>query len=138
MFYYWRIDSVVPAFMAYAAAALVAALIFREPSRDLPAAHVGLKASFITGRNFIILGAFITMSEVLNQLSGYIFISWLNNEAGADTTGYFQSGYTIMNRYAGLVFTAIGMELYPRLASVAGSPMRTSTFVSHEIRIILS
>lgn len=137
MFYYWRIDSVVPAFMAYAAAALVAALIFREPSRDLPAAHVGLKASFITGRSFIILGAFITMSEVLNQLSGYIFISWLNNEAGADTTGYFQSGYTIMNRYAGLVFTAIGMELYPRLASVAGSPMRTSTFVSHEIRIIL-
>lgn len=137
MFYFWRIDSVVPSFIAYAAAATIAAVIFREPRHELPSVNAGWKETFLTGRNFIVLGTFITLSEVLNQLSGYIFISWLNNEAGAETTGYFQSGYTIINRYAGLIFTAIGMELYPRLATVAGSPMRTATFVSHEIRIIL-
>lgn len=137
MFYIWRIDSVVPSIIAYAAAATIASTIFREPRSSRPTVHVSWKDSFLSGRNFIILGAFITLSEVLNQLSGYVFISWLNNEAGEAVTGCFQSGYTIINRYAGLIFTAIGLELYPRLASVTRSPRRTSTFVSHEIRIVL-
>lgn len=55
-----------------------------------------------------------------------------------ETTGYYNAGFTIVNRYVGLVFTAIAMEYFPRLASAVGSPKRTGVFVSNQIYIALT
>ncbi len=62
---------------------------------------------------------------------------WLNHYGGKDAVGIYQSGYTLVNSYVGMIFTAIAMEYYPRLSSVAGSSMRTEIVVSHEIKTAL-
>ena len=49
--------------------------------------------------------------------------------------GFYQAGYTLVDKYAGLVFVALGYEYYPRLARVAGSSMRLRVFVSNQINL---
>ena len=135
MYYYFRLDSILPSVIVYSAAALAAAQIFRERVTDK--SPISASETLNVGRKFLTLGFFITISDILNQLAVYIFVSWMNINAGEAIVGLYQAGNTLFNRYVGLVFTAIAMEYYPRLTAVVTSRQRVSTFVSHEIKISL-
>ena len=67
----------------------------------------------------------------------YAFMAYLNRTADTSMVGYYQAGYSLVNKYVGLIFAAIAMEYYPRLAQVIKSRQRTSIFVSHEIMLIV-
>ena len=52
--------------------------------------------------------------------------------------GIYQAGYTLINKYTGLILTALGMEYYPRLSRVADSRLRLRAFVSQEINVAIA
>ena len=82
------------------------------------------------------LGIFITITTFATNAVSYIFMSYLNRKAGMDTAGYYQAGFTLVNRYAGIILAAIGMEYLPRLSQVSTHPHRTALFLSHEVLLI--
>ncbi len=136
MFYYWRIDSIVPSILVYSIVTTVFTFIYRE--REVRGAcDVSTKETFEKGGSFILLGVYMTISAFSAMLVSYIFLAYLNQTADTYTVGYYQAGYTLVNKYVGLVFAAIGMEFYPRLARVSNQPKRLSAFVSHEMTISL-
>lgn len=135
MFYWLRERSVVPSIVAYAACNLVAAWLLRN--RDLPAVHVTSRETIAMGSSFVKLGIYMTIGTFASIVSGYAFNAWLNHAAGTGEVGFYQAGYTLINRYTGLLFTALGMEYYPRLARVAGSRLRLRVFVSQEVNIAM-
>lgn len=92
---------------------------------------------FAEGKEFILLGIFMTISVFIAIAVNYIFMIYLNFAAGIAEVGEYQAGYTIVTKYLGLIFTAIGLEFYPRLSKVQHSRSRMSTFVAHEIKIAL-
>ena len=119
MFYYLGEDSVVPSIIAYAAGCLIFAWIFRD--KDHAAAPLTHRQTFAIGKDFVKLGIYMTAGLFITTLMGYVFNAWLNNVASTAEVGYYQAGYTLVNKYTGLVLTALGMEYYPRLARVATS-----------------
>lgn len=136
MFYFWGIDSIVPAVLTYFVMTTVMTFVFRnKPERPLPT--VSLRETVSTGRGFVILGFYMMLSIFVCMLVFYVFVAYLNNRADVETVGHYQAGYTLVNRYVGLVFTAIAMEYFPRLSRVAKSKRRTELFVSHEMAIAL-
>lgn len=136
MFYFWRMDSVVPSIIAYAAAVAAAAWMWRD--RTLPAVKLAAAKAWQVGRQFIIMGAYMTGGAVATTVAGYVLVSWLNGAAGLDATGIYQSANIIVNKYAGVVLTALGMEFYPRLAGVAHSRLRTRVHVSQELNVAVT
>ena len=58
--------------------------------------------------------------------------------AGTEAVGFYQAGYTLINKYTGLILTALGMEYYPRLSKVANSRLRLRAFVSQEINVAIA
>ena len=85
----------------------------------------------------MILGIYLTVSAIVTNLASYLFMSYLNHVGDTEVVGHYQAGFTLVNKYVGLIFTAIAMEYYPRLSQVGVSKRRTSTFVSHEMSIAL-
>lgn len=135
LFYYLREDSVLPSIVAYAVANAAFALILRN--KEYPSVKVSRNETVTMGREFVKLGVFMTIGNFVTILATYIFNAWLNNRAGTGEVGLYQAGYTLINKYTGLILTALGMEYYPRLARVAGSRMKLRAFVSQEINIAL-
>lgn len=135
MFYYWGIDSIIPSIIVYAIITLLGTFFFRE--RNKPLSNVDYKTTFNEGKGFVVLGFYMTISSFVVLLSSYIFMSYLNSHSGTDMVGYYQAGFTLVSKYVGLVFVAISVEYYPRLAKVIHSANRTKIFVSHEISIVL-
>lgn len=136
MFYFWGIDSVIPALVTYSLATTLAVMTQRVNIKK-PRPYVSVNDTLKKGQSFIYLGIFLTISTIVSHLVSFLFIIYLNNVGDTTIVGHYQAGFTIVNRYMGIIFTAIIMEYYPRLSQVKDSQNRTSTFVSHEISIML-
>ena len=133
MFYFLREDSVLPSIIVYALCVMAAALFTKD--KEFSKAKVTSRETVSMGADFIKLGVFMTLGSFVAMLASYIFVSWLNITSGKETVGFYQAGYTLVDKYAGLVFVALGYEYYPRLARVAGSSMRLRVFVSNQINL---
>lgn len=136
LFYFLRINSILPSLLAYSISTALAVIFYRVRDVKSPS-PVSYHQTWTQGKSFIVLGGYMTVSAFIGQLLNYIFIAWLNTRGGDVAVGHYQAGYTLINRYVGLIFTALAMEYYPRLTSVADSRFRTSVFVSHETSLIM-
>ncbi len=136
LFYLLRERSILPSIIAYATALAVFAWVFR--SREYPVVHVDRRESFDMGKGFVRLGIFMTLGNFAGILASYAFNAWLNVNAGTEAVGFYQAGYTLINKYTGLILTALGMEYYPRLSRVAHSRIRLRAFVSQEINVSIA
>lgn len=136
MYRIWGEASIVPSIVVYNVAMFMTVMLMRDRA-PRPQEPVTWRRTVADGRGFAVLGAYMTVSTFVTYLMSYAFMSYLNVWADADTLGYYQSGYTLVNRYVGLVFTAIAVEYYPRLSRSIGSDRRTGTIVSHELTIVM-
>ena len=136
LFYFLRERSILPSIIAYAVALASFAWVFRN--REFPHVEMTRHETFEMGKGFVKLGIYMTLGNFASILASYAFNAWLNVNAGTDTVGYYQAGYTLINKYTGLILTALGMEYYPRLAKVAESRMRLRAFVSQEINVAIA
>ncbi len=136
LFYLLRERSILPSILAYALALAAFAWFFRN--KDYAMAKVDRNETYEMGKGFVRLGIFMTLGNFASILASYAFNAWLNIHAGTEAVGYYQAGYTLINKYTGLILTALGMEYYPRLARVANSRLRLRAFVSQEINVAIA
>lgn len=71
------------------------------------------------------------------NLGCYLFLVYLNRTADTATVGYFQSGFTLINRYVGLVFAALMVDFFPRLSMSQRSRRAMSVTVCQELSVIM-
>lgn len=136
LFYYLRERSILPSIIAYALCCAIAAGFIRNRNNS-PKVSLSRHDVAKTGIGFIKLGIYMTAGTFVTMLAGYAFTAWLNYKSGTGEVGFYQAGYTLITKYTGLVFTALGMEFYPRLSRIASSKIRLRAFVSQEINVSL-
>ena len=134
MFRWMGDNSVIYSIVAYAAAILFFLLIGRPAETYSPSPT---KTDLKEGRKMVSLGAFMAIATFTTSLTQILFLSYLNREASPEMVGYYQGGATIVIRYTAVVFTAVGVEFYPRLAAHYLSRRKISVFVSHEISLLI-
>lgn len=137
MYYYMGEASVVPSILVYAIANVVSVWVLRCRDYDGKAPRLTAGETAHGGLDFFKFGFFITLSVFSTLLVSYIFMAYLNHRADLDTVGHYQAGYSMVNRYSALFFSAIGMEYYPRLSGVAQSNRRIDVFVTQQSAITL-
>lgn len=136
MYYFWGIDSVVPSLLAYVVVTWLCRGLYREKVAR-PDHPLTPRETFVAGKGFAMLGVYMTVTVFASNAVSYVFMSYLNREAGTDTAGLYQAGFTLVNRYVGLVLAAVGMEYLPRLSEVSRSPRRIEIFLTHETILLM-
>lgn len=140
MFYLWGDIAVTGSIIAYAVAMCVASRWYRlkikRPSSDIGA--ISLRQVWQEGKSFARLGICMAIAAFITSLAHTIFIGILNSISSTEAVGLVQAGDTIVVRYIGLIFTAIGMEFYPRAAANHQHNTRLQVFVNHEISLLLT
>lgn len=136
VFYYLRDNAVIISIIVYSAFMLLFAYLFRQRS-DGTKISVTWGDTMSKGKEFVKLGVYMSIAAFITNVSHLAFMAYLNRGVSTEEVGLFQAGYTLVIRYAGLIFTAVGMEFYPRLAANNHSPRRINLFVSHEITLLL-
>ena len=136
MFYFWRLDSIVPSIIAYAVCSWIALGLYREKVAVPEIEDMRLRRNLEMGKKLVTFGMYLTVMGVVNYGVTYLFLAYLNMVADETVVGYYQAGVTLVNRYGSLVFAALSMEYLPRLSAHSHSLRRTELMVSNQLFII--
>lgn len=128
MLYYFRINGILPVIIIHSVIIASMLWLFRYRARSTSQKARQTKSE----RNnlwiqFARLGIFISLASAVTMGANYLLLSYINHTDGAGSMGLCQAGYSMSVRYVGIVFTAMAMEYYPRIAGVRGARSDTST-----------
>lgn len=134
LYYFMGIDGIVPSLILYAVATWIVTFFYRE--RHIAKSQLTMQQTLLQGREMVTLGVFMTVSSFITTLFSYIFAAYLNARSGEAVVGFYQAGFTLMNKYVGLIFTAMAMEYYPRLSSVTKDNAQLSHYVGKQVEMM--
>lgn len=137
MFRWLGLRSVPLSFIVYSVAIWGFTLYWRYKPPIRPKSP-GLRQLWNEGKGFVRLGILMSMATFLTSISRLIFVAILTRSSSLDVTGLFQAGDTLVSRYIGLIFSAIGMEFFPRIVGSIKSRHRTSVYMNHEVTLLLT
>ena len=112
---------------------------WRSPiSSAMPSKPISARQTWREGMGFVRLGVYMSLGMGVGFLADYIFVSYLNITASTSEVGYYQAGYNIVNRYADMLFAAMAMDFYPRLARYWGHKRGVEVVFTKQLNITLS
>lgn len=87
-----------------------------------------LKALFKLGLSFSVSGVIAVTMTYLSRI-------YITNNFDLDTVGVYQSSWTISNLYVGMILSAMGVDLMPRLMKIIGDNKSLNTAINEQMEL---
>ncbi|MCF6130695.1 O-antigen translocase [Flavobacterium wongokense] len=136
LYYYLKIDGIIPSIVGSSLIAMLIALIFRQKIR-IGSVALSNKEVFSEGRHLIILGFSLSFIGLLTTLSSYLLQVFISNFKNVTEVGFYTAGFTILNTYVGVIFTAMATDYYPRLAKICNDNSLVKKLVKEQSEIAI-
>lgn len=136
LYYWFGVKGVVPVLILTAVTALLLTWYYSRRV-NIAREKVTVKQAFQGGQIMMKMGLAMTLSNILTMSISYLLRWFIRYNGGIDDVGLFTAGFTIINTYTGLVFTAMATDYYPRLAAVSNNNEKGNTIVNQQIEIAL-
>lgn len=131
--YRWLgLGGIAPSIVVYSVALWVPLAIHGRGLDRSAGRSLGLRQTVARGAEFMKVGFYLTLSSILGYLVSYVFLIFLDREGTEMTLGIYQAGYTMLWRYAAMIFVSVTYEYYPRLTRVSAFPRRMQAMVNHQ------
>ena len=129
------VGGIIPVITLTALAAL--GVTARFSLRLYPLSLRGARRTLGEGTDMVRLGLAFIMSGVFGSGAEMIVRSFLNTAGGLDTVGLYNAGYILTVTYAGMVFTAMETDYFPRLSAVNHDTEAVNTAANRQIEVTL-
>jgi O-antigen/teichoic acid export membrane protein len=134
LFYFLRSEGIVLSIIIAAALAVICTTYFSRKIETVKVS-IDLLQSYREGRGMILLGFIMTISSLLTVLNNFMINAHINEKAGLEVLGLYQSGISISTKYVGMIFTAMAMDFYPRLSMINEDNVEVRNSVNQQMEI---
>ena len=135
LYFFWRHRGIVPAILLVSFATMVVTMVFsycRYPLR------LSFRRSLLSdGASMIRLGVAFVLAAAVGSASEMFIRSFLNVEGGLDVVGWYNVGFMITITYAGMVFSSMESDYFPRLSAVQKDIAATNDTVNKQVEVSL-
>lgn len=138
LYYFYGYDGIVPAMILLA---FVTWLFYRFSFKRL---RYTFHSMFFTWGEIkkpvlrmLSLGCVLMVASLLGTLAGYLLNAFVNRYGTLQDVGLYQAANSMTNQYAGLVFTAMSLDFFPRLSEVAHDNIRVRELVNRQSEIVV-
>lgn len=135
IYLFFGISGIVPVFVLMAAAVMLITVFYSY--RLFPLRLSGAYGILGEGMEMIRLGVAYIMSGILTSGAEMLVRSFLNVSAGPDVVGLYNAGYVLTVTYAGMVFSAMETDYFPRLSAVNGDVAAANLTANRQIEVSL-
>ncbi|OXB05319.1 O-antigen translocase [Flavobacterium plurextorum] len=120
LYYFFGVKGIVPAMII---ASIISFCISWHFSNKNTIKSVTLPRNQIysEGKHMLKMGFMISLNGLLVSATAYLIQIFINSRGGVEQVGLFTAGFSIINVYVGLIFTAMATDYFPRLSSVSHS-----------------
>lgn len=128
LYYYYGIDAIVPTIIVVSLSALVVTFYYSKKIR-IEKKSITLNQVMSEGKSIIRLGVLLTLSGLLTLFTTYLMQIYVGKQGGLEQVGFYNAGFTLLNSYVGILFTAMSTDYFPRLASISDENEKVRTSV---------
>jgi len=135
LYYFWREAAIVPVLFAVALLQMLLAIGY---SYKLYPLRVSLKRGLLSeGLGMVWLGIAFAVAGIMGSGAELVIRAYLNNADSLDAVGLYSFGYMMTMTYAGMVFSAMDTEYFPRLSAIPDVGKRFNEAVNSQIEVCL-
>ena len=134
LYYLWGKEGIVPAFIINSLITLMLTNYFSEKLKIVPI-KVSIKNCITEGRKMMTLGVVMSLNGILVYACAYIVKAFISNHGGLAEVGLFNAGFSIVNVYVGMIFSAMSTDYYPRLAAVSNDNNKCTELINRQSEV---
>ena len=135
VYYVFGESGIVPVIVMMAFATMV--LTLKQSLKLIPLRLRGAKGMLGEGMEMVRLGVAFTLAAIIGTASEMLIRSYLNVTGDLDILGLYNAGYMLTITYAGMVFSAMEADYYPRLSAVQHDIEATNETVNRQMKVSL-
>ena len=135
LYYFLYHSGIVPAIVLVAALNMVATISYSW--HFYPLCLKFERRMFSDGVGMVKLGVAFMLAAAVSSAAEVLIRSYLNVAGGLDDVGLYNAAYMITITYAGMVFTAMETDFFPRLSAVANDVAMTNLTVNRQMEVSL-
>jgi O-antigen/teichoic acid export membrane protein len=135
IYYFFGQSGIVPVMVLMGLTMLL--LTIQRSYRLYPLHLTGAKGILGEGMGMVRLGVAFTLAGVLGSGAEFIIRTYPNNVADLKTVGLYNTGYILTMTYAGLVFSAMETDFFPRLSAVNSQWQNCNDIINKQIEVSL-
>ena len=133
LFYLWGEAAIVPVLIL---TELVQLLLVMRCSYRLVPFSIGKWAQLPkAGKSIATLGFAFVFSGIFTSGADFLIRTYLNNVASLEVVGVFNAGFVIVFVYAGMVFSAMETDFFPRISAIGSCGRELNMTVSEQIEV---
>lgn len=119
LYYFFGDNGIVPAMLVLAAAMYIFYSVSLAKSVKLPDVKFLWNSHKHIVSTLIVSGLILMANELIVSLVQYLINIFIQSADSTDAVGLYQAANSVTNQYAGMVFTAMAMDYFPRLSKAA-------------------
>ena len=135
LYYIWGESAIVPTLFLLALIQMILTIGFSY--RLYPLKISFNRSQMSEGIGMVQLGISFVIAGILGSGADFMIRSFLNNVGSLDTVGLYNAGYVMTVIYAGMVFSAMETDYFPRLSGVNGTGYLLNDTVNKQIEVSL-
>ena len=135
LFFLWGVSGIVPSIILMAACSLLTTIYYSF--RCFPYRLRFSRQQLSDGFSIVRLGLSFVMAAAIGSASEMFIRSFLNVEGNLDAVGLYNTGYMLTITYAGMVFSAMETDFFPRLSAVSKDIPTTNLTVNRQMEVSL-
>ena len=112
-------------------------LTLRYSLRLFPLRLSGARGILGEGMDMVRLGVAFTLAGIVGSSSEMVIRAFLNVKGDLDMLGLYNAGYMLTITYAGMVFSAMEADYFPRLSGVQHDVAATNDTVNRQMEVSL-
>lgn len=135
VYYFFGESGIVPVIVLMAFANMLFTVVYSY--KIYPLRLTGSKGILGEGMGMVRLGFSFILAGVLGSGAEMLIRSYLNVVGDLDTVGLYNAGFVLTVTYAGMVFSAMETDFFPRLSSVNNDRSAVNLLVNRQIEVSL-
>lgn len=136
LYYMLGVDGIVPVIIITAVVSFLFSWIYAKKLKTKKV-NVTKEIMVTEGKSMMVLGFMISLSSLVALVAAYLLRVFINHTGNIADVGFYSAGFTIINTYVGMIFTAMGIDFYPRLSNVAKDDSQCRELINQQSEIAL-
>lgn len=136
VYYFWHINGIVPVILITSLSNMGLSWFFARKVRISPI-KITCTATRTMGKEMFKLGFVLSLNSIIVSLVSYLVRIYISNNGGVEQVGFYNSGFSIINMYVGMIFAAMATDYYPRLSAVANDNLRSRKLINQQAEVAI-
>ena len=136
LYYFLGVKGIVPSILITSFTTLLLSWYFARQIK-IKGVFVSRLRTIRDGRGVLKTGLALSVSAIITMVGSYYLRIYISNNGGVREVGLYNAGFTIINTYVGLLFSAMITDYFPRLSMVANNDSESRTTINNQAEITI-